>query len=204
VLEAIKEYYEAKVREHGPCPKGVDWNGEESQIARFAALSQIITYPRNKAFSLDDYGCGYGAYLDYLLESGFGGVDYTGLDVAPQMIAEARKRHPQNNFVEGSSSLRVADFAVASGIFNVALETSRDAWQDYIIHTLDTMNENSLAGFAFNCLTSHSDPEKKQPHLYYGDPCFFFIHCKRAYSQQVALLHDYGLFEFTILVRKPQ
>ena len=38
--------------------------------------------------------------------------------------------------------------------------------------------------------------------LYYGDPCFFFDHCKTRYSKQVGLLHDYGLYEFTILVRK--
>jgi hypothetical protein len=30
----------------------------------------------------------------------------------------------------------------------------------------------------------------------------FFDHCKRNFSRQVALLHDYGLWEFTILVRK--
>jgi len=30
-----------------------------------------------------------------------------------------------------------------------------------------------------------------------------FDYCKRTYSRDVALLHDYGLYEFTILVRKP-
>ncbi len=53
----------------------------------------------------------------------------------------------------------------------------------------------------FNCLTSYSDPEKKRDELYYADPCALFDMCKRRYSRQVALLHDYGLYEFTILVR---
>jgi len=39
-------------------------------------------------------------------------------------------------------------------------------------------------------------------YLYYGDPCFYFDLCKRSYSRQVALMHDYGLYEFTLLVRK--
>jgi hypothetical protein len=48
----------------------------------------------------------------------------------------------------------------------------------------------------------YSDPERMRAHLYYADPCRLFDHCKRRYSRHVALLHDYGLYEFTILVRK--
>ncbi|MFX7953370.1 class I SAM-dependent methyltransferase, partial [Acinetobacter baumannii] len=57
-------------------------------------------------------------------------------------------------------------------------------------------------GFSFNCLTSYSDEDRKRDYLYYADPCQLFDLCKRRYSRQVALLHDYGLYEFTILVRK--
>jgi len=38
--------------------------------------------------------------------------------------------------------------------------------------------------------------------LYYADPCFIFDYCKRNFSRNVALLHDYELYEFTIIVRK--
>ena len=41
-----------------------------------------------------------------------------------------------------------------------------------------------------------------RPDLYYADPCRLFDLCKRRYAKNVALLHDYGLYEFTILVRK--
>jgi hypothetical protein len=57
-------------------------------------------------------------------------------------------------------------------------------------------------GFAFNMLTSYSDADRMRSDLHYGDPCRFFDYCKRTYSKQVALLHDYGLYEFTVLVRK--
>jgi hypothetical protein len=53
-----------------------------------------------------------------------------------------------------------------------------------------------------NCLTGYSDDDKKRDYLYYADPCRLFDLCKRRYSRQVALLHDYGLYEFTVLVRK--
>ena len=68
--------------------------------------------------------------------------------------------------------------------------------------TLNELDRTSRLGFAFNCLTSYSDADKKRDYLYYADPCKLFDLCKRRYSKQVALLHDYGLYEFTILVRK--
>jgi hypothetical protein len=38
--------------------------------------------------------------------------------------------------------------------------------------------------------------------LYYADPLFFFDYCKTRFSRFVTLIHDYPLYEFTILVRK--
>jgi len=38
--------------------------------------------------------------------------------------------------------------------------------------------------------------------LYYADPIFLFEHCRRTFSRFVSLIHDYPLYEFTILVRK--
>jgi hypothetical protein len=40
--------------------------------------------------------------------------------------------------------------------------------------------------------------------LFYADPCELFDYCKTRFARNVALLHDYGLYEFTILVRKGQ
>jgi SAM-dependent methyltransferase len=203
ILENVRDYYEARLQEHGATPRGVDWNGEESQFTRFQALSRILPDDHAASFSVDDYGCGYGAYVDYLSSNGgWPQADYLGLDVSAEMVAAAQVKHPTRAFATGSTSPRTADYAVASGIFNVALETPRDTWQQYILDTLDAMHAATSCGFAFNCLTSYSDPGFLRPHLYYGDPCFFFDHCKRRYSRQVALLHDYGLYEFTILVRK--
>lgn len=75
-------------------------------------------------------------------------------------------------------------------------------WFNYLQETLDSLDRFSRRGFSFNCLTSYSDEDRKRDYLYYADPCQLFDLCKRRYSRQVALLHDYGLYEFTILVRK--
>jgi SAM-dependent methyltransferase len=202
-LQSVASYYAGKVREHGATPRGVDWNGAESQELRFTTLLQLLP-PEAGTASLDDYGCGYGALLDHLRAHGRGGVDYAGIDIAPEMIAEAQARHPADRarFHTGDRSPRRADYAVASGIFNVRPGVPVAAWEAHIATTLDLLHAGTTRGFAFNCLTSYSDPPRRQEHLHYGDPCFYFDLCKRRYSRNVALLHDYGLYEFTLLVRK--
>ena len=67
---------------------------------------------------------------------------------------------------------------------------------------MDVLDRKSRLGFAFNSLSSYSDPAKMRDYLYYADPCSLFYVFKRRYSNLVALLHDYGLYEFTIIVRK--
>ena len=106
------------------------------------------------------------------------------------------------HFVVAAKPAETADYGIASGIFNVRLRRNDAEWRDYLEDTLDGLDLTSRRGFAFNCLTSYSDADKMRDYLYYADPCTLFDLCKRRYSRYVALLHDYGLYEFTILVRK--
>lgn len=201
-LEDIAAYYGAKIDANGAGPEGVDWNGKASQWLRFEKLASLITVSSD--FSVNDYGCGYGALLDFLNER-YSKVDYLGLDVAPAMIAAAKARFgtpKDTRFKVGAKSDRVADYAFASGIFNIRLTRAPESWLDHIKEVLDEMHQQSRRGFAFNCLSHYSDPEKHRPHLYYGDPLLLFDHCKRRYSDEVSLLHDYGLYDFTLVVRK--
>jgi SAM-dependent methyltransferase len=206
ILKEVADYYSRKLEKHGETPRGVDWNGEESQTARFAQLCRIIdpaTEPSDR-FSLNDIGCGYGALYDYLL-CRYRAVSYAGVDVSATMIEAARRRHAAHqsaSFEVASAPVQRADYGVASGIFNVRLGRSEADWSAYVAEMLETMNDTSRKGFAFNCLTVYSDADKMQDHLYYADPAALFNLCKRRYSRHVALLHDYGLYEFTILVRK--
>jgi hypothetical protein len=96
----------------------------------------------------------------------------------------------------------VADYGIASGILNVRMNYTDDAWHEYFRTTLALLDRTSTKGFAFNCLTSYSDPDKQRDYLYYANPGEWFDYCKRNFSRNVAILHDYGLYEFTILVRK--
>lgn len=203
LLDEVATYYAEKLAEHGDTPRGVDWNGEESQTIRFEQLCKIIQ-SRNNGFSLNDLGCGYGALLGYLTKN-YSSPGYLGVDISPEMIQAANQRNTaaaHARFLTAAQPDQAADYGVASGIFNVRLGRTDTEWFDYLQATLDVLDSTSNRGFAFNCLTSYSDEDKKRDYLYYADPCRLFDLCKRRYSRQVALLHDYGLYEFTILVRK--
>ena len=50
-------------------------------------------------------------------------------------------------------------------------------------------------------LTTYSDADKQRDDLFYADPLRVFDICKQRFSPRVALLHDYPLYEFTIIVR---
>lgn len=202
LLSPIEEYYSSKISLHGSNPDGVDWNSVDGQVLRFEQLSKIIS--ADSSFSLCDLGCGYGAYLDFL-GSRYKKFSYTGLDVSNEMINSAKARagsKPGAVFQVGEYPTHNHDYIVASGIFNVRLDISDIAWWHHIKLTLDAMDKFSSRGFAFNCLTSYSDKDKMEEKLFYSNPLDVFDHCKTNYSRQVALLHDYGLFEFTVLVRK--
>ena len=202
LLSEVARYYSGKLAQHGETPRGVDWNGEEGQSLRFAQLCKVIN--ATGSFSINDLGCGYGALYDFLASS-HGIFSYTGIDVSEKMIQAAELRYSDKagaRFVLAGKPDQVADYGLASGIFNVRLDRSDEQWLAYLEATLDVLDSTSRLGFAFNCLTAYSDAHKMQSYLYYADPCRLFDLCKRRYSRNVALLHDYGLYEFTILVRK--
>jgi len=175
----------------------VDWNSPESQELRFEQLLGVVRVA--EPFSLNDYGCGYGALLAHLRAKGLA-VDYRGFDLSEAMVAHARDTFGPR-FVTRQNELDPADYTVASGIFNVKLDASDEDWREYVVETLAAIARLSTQGFAFNMLTSYSDADKMRDDLYYGDPAFFFDHVKRRYARNVALLHDYGLYEFTIIAR---
>lgn len=202
IKHSVENYYSQKIATYGNVPKGVDWNSLASQELRFVQLLKVVN--PLELVSLNDYGCGYGHLYEFMTSKGYH-FDYHGYDLSELMISRAKElygSHPNCHFWVGDSYSKVADYTVASGIFNVKLDKSDQEWEEYVIATLATLNTLSQSGFAFNILTSYSDQEYMRDDLYYANPCFYFDFCKRHFSKHVALLHDYGLYEFTILVRK--
>ena len=200
--DQARAYYEAKLRAHGATPAGMDWNSQASQELRFRQLARL--WEDDPEASVVDYGCGYAALASYLRQAGHRGP-YLGFDVSAEMI------HAAGEHVAGLDGCRVTsrrddlsplDYAVASGVLNVKQQAGDSEWGAYVRATIADLAALGTRGFAFNALTCYSDAGKRRPDLYYADPLELFDHCRRTYSRFVSLLHDYPLYEFTLLVRR--
>lgn len=202
IKKKVDQYYTEKVIKYGSSSEGVDWNGKESHFLRFDQLIKVIN-PTHDC-SILDFGCGHGSLVSYLNEKEINYKTYKGFDISNEMIKEAENNYPYSNlsFSTYLKETEKFDFVIANGIFNVSLDTDKNEWEDYIKTTLNELDKHSTKGFSFNILTSYSDVEYMKDYLFYANPLYYFDFCKNQFSRNVALLHDYELYEFTIIVRK--
>lgn len=199
-ITEVRDLYTRGLDEHGTASKAVGWKDEASQLLRFEQLSRVLEGD-DRPVEVADWGCGYGAMFDYLAERlGDRLVAYRGVDISEEMVEAARARvgDPRASFDVGTAS-KTADYTFVSGTFNVRFGAGDEEWGEWIRERLRDLSEASRLGLAFNLLSTYVD--WKEEHLYYGDPLHFFDFCKRELSPQVSLLHDYPLYEWTILVK---
>jgi SAM-dependent methyltransferase len=199
----IERYYSGKIERWGPTPMGVDWSCEPTQQLRFVQLLRLCDF--GSEFSLDDWGCGYGALLAFICKrQPQAHVDYLGIDLSPAMIEHAKKlsrRRRGARFAVGECSPRLADYAVASGIFNVRIDEPLALWEDFIGHTLRNMARSARIGFAVNFLAPLPEGMEGKHELYRPAPARWVDFCERELGVKVTLLDRYGMREFTLLAR---
>ena len=205
LLGEVRAFNEAQLLQYAITPQGAGWNSPEAQSIRFEQLVKVIRKGPAETLTINDIGCGYGALVEYLAGQGQT-LDYRGYDVSSEILATAKRLHPESTWsrvvFRPLEQITAAAYSVASGVFGLKFAHTEEFWRRYVIDTLDLVHRNSERGFSFNMLTAYSDAEKKKDELYYADPCAIFDLCKRRYSRNVALYHDYPLFDFTIVVRQ--
>jgi SAM-dependent methyltransferase len=202
-LRQLRQFFDDKIKAHGPTGEGVGWKDTQAQRARYAQLLHLFD-PHLPRFSVIDYGCGAGALAAYLSEQGYQ-MDYIGYDMTPTSIEAARAAHGHLSgvrFTTVEEDLQPADYVVGCGLFSMRLNTPDDEWHAYMRQTIERLWSLATRGIVFNSLTSYSDPEHMRPELFYPDPMAVFDWCKRTLSPHVALYHDYDLYDWTMVVRR--
>ena len=200
IQAAVAGYYSRALAEHGPTHRGVDWSSRDSQQLRFATLLDGVGWSGTP--SLLDFGCGCGALAAYLDERGYS-CDYTGYDIAPEMVRTARRvvgERAGRRFTSDRASLEPADLVVASGIFNVKLDVPAADWQRYVDETLVALGALSRRRLAFNLLPPASSPQRERADLHYADRDAVVELCGTTLgADDVAVREHYGLWEFTVV-----
>lgn len=203
ILEKIEYLYTSSLTAHGCQSKAVGWKTRESQELRFEKLTRLIL-DRSKSITINDYGCGYGAFLEYLTRSGIEVSEYNGYDLSDEMLSVAKQHlswfEGRLNVIRSSEISTMANYTFVSGTFNVRFKATNTEWRRFIEEKLIQINKYSTEGFAFNLLSTYVD--WKESHLYYGDPCFWFEFVKSRLARKVDLLHSYPLYEWTLVAFK--
>ena len=199
--DTARTYYSEKLKRHGATARGVDWHSTASQYLRFVQLLKVCDFSR--PFSINDFGCGYGALLDYFeYRHREAAILYHGIDISPPMIEAAKlrwKHNMQAKFSTDSACREIADYSLASGVFNVKLNLPVEEWEPYVGSILSDLRANSRRGFAVNFMLPLEE-SSEQPLLYRTRPDRW-TDCLNALGCAVEHVSDYGLREFTLLAR---
>jgi SAM-dependent methyltransferase len=153
-----------------------------------------------------DLGCGPGLLLDFL--SAIGATDrvrYHGIDLSNQMIDAARRRWPGHEFscrdiIATPLPEQSVDVVIMNGVFTerVALDV---ATMTALAEALVTAAFRvARVAIAFNVMNAHVDWQRDDLFHWPFDILASFLssHVSRHYE----LRADYGLFEYTCVVRR--
>lgn len=205
ILSDISNWYGNALSEHQIDSKSVGWKDRASQYLRFQKLFYVLNEQHlDQPLIISDYGAGYGEMFNFLKEKcKVARYDAYEINASMRDMGKSYLNDERVNYFDSSKMLCESDYTFVSGTFNLRMENDNDSWKTFIKETITHLFENSRKGIAFNCLSSYVD--WKQENLFYADPKEFFDFCKSNLSKQVALLHDYPLYEWTIcLTRNPE
>lgn len=203
-LAPVAGYYAERLRRYGATPLGVDWPSRPNQELRFVQLLKVCDFSQPR--SLNDVGCGYGALRAFLSRRyRRAQINYLGTDVSQAMVAAARRRWRHRAdcaFEVAAGATRMADYSVASGIFNVKLGCPLPEWEALVARTLESLQRHSRLGWAVNFIAPAAAGQASPPELYRPPAERWLAHLARHHPQaELSVLRGYGLPEYTLLAR---
>ena len=189
--------YRGNLRHYGHSHEALFWSSKEAQLARFGALAGIGI---ESGDSLLDVGCGFADLYDWLNGRGIQ-VNYTGLDLSPDLLAEARRLHPGLPLVCGEPFALAPkanfDWVVLSGTLNWPMPGGIG----YVLRVVSHMFALCRKGVAFNLLDDRYRWGFARLELQTFQPQKILDECRRI-SDDCRLVDDYLDNDFTIYLRR--
>ena len=205
ISKSLREHYEKTFQQYGATSKGVDWGeSEESQYLRYEKMLAVIERGQTEVPTILDVGCGYGGLLDYVYKNEIV-LQYTGIDIAENMILWAREAFPKATLIAGdifeTEIIQRFDYVVCNGILTQKLDVAGLIMDEFASRLIRRMFELCLNGIAFNVMTTKVNYFSNN--LYYRNPAELLSWCMTEITPHVRLDHAYPLFEYTMyLFRK--
>lgn len=165
-----EQYFDEQIRKHGAISKGVGMS-EQSHRKRFEAIFKVCEFDYREYVSVLDVGCGYGAFLDFLIEKGVQVKDYVGIDVSSEMITHApvwaRACFVQKDIFHFSTKDQW-DFVIANGILNLPIIDNALTMNNIYMERL-LRKSFLLCKIAAVVTMTYDQGQKKDPATFYYD-----------------------------------
>lgn len=200
ISSELGRHYSERFAAHGPNSQGVDWGADPSKMfMRYEKMLDVVRSPATMKPSLLDVGCGYGGLLTFATEQGID-LDYTGIDIAGNMIQWANENALGGRFIVGDVMEHDFgtdfDYVVCNGILTQKLDVpglEMDRFASRLIHRLFSL---ARGGTAFNVMTTKVNHFANN--LYYRNPAELLAWCMSEITSHIRLDHSYPLYEFTV------
>lgn len=195
---ALLKRYSDRLARHGPTIEALGWTKPKHNL-RYRVLLEYWLYSRPHCpLRVLDFGCGFGDLFGFAQQRQMP-IEYTGLDINPDLIAVARQRYPAAHFLcidpfEQSLGAQF-DVILSSGVHNHRLIDNLG----FVEQSFDLFNRYSIFGFAVDFLSTRVNFQNEQN--YYFAPQDILALALR-YSSRAVLRHDYMPFEFAVFVDK--
>jgi len=176
--------YRSLFQKYGDAPEATQWTSE-GQRFRFHKLMEIANLRHRRVL---DLGCGIGAFYPVLTEK-FGDLDYTGIDIVPEMVDFAALKYPRARFLCRDLSTdgldETFDYVLSSGVFNNAMPDC-----DAFMRELLTLGFTYCTlGMGFNFTSTHVNFTDLE--MAYHDPAQVLDFCIRNLTRKVVMHHHY-------------
>ncbi len=208
IKQAIqRNFYIEKLNIFGPeSPLSVGWP-PSLQASLFLIIASVLnSTDKNKKYSILDAGSGLGDFITILDELSLHNIEYTGIELLPELMKISRQRHPKYRFINldfmSDKFSETFDFIICSGAMNIVNTENREDHIHYIEKFITKMYSLSNISCAFNLLS-----QKGQDHIeendifYYTDPDYILNFC-RTLTKDTELSHDYFDYIFTVFMKK--
>jgi len=193
--QRIIDKHRDSLTRHGYHPHALYWSGRDIQELRFQILSNIGIQDGD---SVLDVGCGFGDFKAWAKRQGIA-LSYTGIDLSPDLLQQARMYHPDAAFVVGDVfdlplQEQGFDWVILSGALNEQLHDE----SAYAKRVIARMYQLCRQGVAFNMLDGRF---LKAHDLHSQQPETMLAYCQTM-CDECRLEDEYLQNDFSIYMRR--
>ncbi len=197
-MKKIKKSYQNSYKKYGVSPRALKWCSEKAARQRYEQIVMDINFYRQ---SILDVGCGFGDIIPYITDKA-DVFNYTGIDIVPEFIREAKKIHPKHKFIVGDYFKQPLkekfDIIICCGTLNRNYNDNLG----FRKKAIKTMFQHAKKCLVFNMAGRHPKPKTVQhSNVWFADSEEIFNYCKTL-SGKVLLKNDYHSSDFTIVMSK--